>query len=89
MAEIRRYGPVRYFRSEANLHATFNIDPSRPTLGYFVSEWWPGCATRTTLSFGQFSAAEPQSVRSGMLSGGVMFADGLEKDYIRFDGAGI
>lgn len=64
---------------------TLDLDPTQPTLGYFVREPWPSPSTGTSLSFGQLSVSEPLQIRSRMQSGGVIFADGIERDYIGFD----
>lgn len=64
---------------------TIDIDPSRPALGYFVREPWPSNTTGTSLSAGRLRSGDQLVVRSHMQSGGVVFADGIEKDHLRLD----
>ena len=61
------------------------LDPSTPSLLFFVREPWPSPATGTTLSHGRCDAHHGITVTSRMQDGGVIFADGIESDYLSFD----
>lgn len=53
-------------------------------LAWFVREPWPSVATGTALNFGLLNAGQPLDVVSEMGEGGVIFADGVESDYLEF-----
>jgi NAD kinase len=53
-------------------------------VGYFVREPFPSIATSTGMRCGKL-AAEPLAVTSRMNDGGVIFADGIEQDFLAFD----
>lgn len=63
---------------------TLPLDPCAPAAAYFVREAWPSRTTGTSLVAGQLDAATPLQVTSRM-DGGVVFADGIERDYLGFD----
>ena len=65
--------------------ATVELDPSQPELGYFVREPWPSAVTGTSLSIGSLRSTEQIEILSHMRSGGVVFADGIEKDHLSLD----
>ena len=60
------------------------LEPCSPVAAYFVREAWPSRATGTTLTSGQLHSKAPLEITSRM-DGGVVFADGIEKDFISFD----
>lgn len=60
------------------------LDPCEPAAAYFVREAWPSRTTGTTLVSGRLDRAHPLAVTSRM-DGGVVFADGIEQDFIGFD----
>ena len=53
-------------------------------VGYWVREPFPSIATTTRLRNGKLGDA-PLAVTSHMNDGGVIFADGIEQDFIAFD----
>lgn len=58
-------------------------------VGFWVREPFPSVATGTRLRAGRIAAA-PLAVVSRMNEGGVIFADGIEQDFIAFDwGRGV
>jgi NAD kinase len=62
----------------------FDLDPQEKAIAYFVREPFPSVATGTALRAGKLSEST-LTVTSRMNDGGTIFADGMEKDYIRFD----
>jgi NAD kinase len=52
---------------------------------FFAREPWPGRHSGTTMSHGRFGDGGGIFVTSRMNSGGVIFADGVEQDFLRFD----
>ena len=60
------------------------IGPEEPALGYFVREPFPSVATGTDLRAGKVSD-NALRVLSQMNEGGVIFADGIEQDFLSFD----
>jgi NAD kinase len=53
-------------------------------IAYFVREPFPSIATGTTMRHGKLVGA-PLAVTSRMNDGGVIFADGIEQDFLAFD----
>lgn len=60
------------------------IDPFAPVAGYFVREAWPSPGTGTDQIAGLVTARAPLEIVARM-EGGVVFADGIEQDYLRLD----
>lgn len=56
-----------------------------PRLAFFVREAFPSRATGTELTAGEISAGEELVLTSENERGGVVFGDGIEDDYLRFD----
>ncbi len=54
--------------------------PGEPALAWFVREPFPSVATGTELDFGRLGPGESLRVYSEMGEGGVVFADGIERD---------
>lgn len=66
--------------------ATGNIialDPRQPAAAFFVREAWPSRTTDTQLVSGKLTRAKSLRLTSRM-DGGVVFADGIEQDYLSF-----
>ncbi|WP_426169627.1 hypothetical protein [Sandarakinorhabdus sp. DWP1-3-1] len=59
------------------------LAPAERAIGYFVREPFPSVATGTTLKAGKLTDA-PLVVTSRMNDGGVIFADGIEQDFLAF-----
>ncbi len=60
------------------------LDPQERAVGYFVREPFPSIATGTQLRAGKLEG-RGLSITSRMNDGGVVFADGMEQDFIGFD----
>lgn len=70
-------------------HATVPLDPQERAVAFFVREPFPSVATSTSLRFGRLEAS-PLAITSRMNEGGVIFADGVEQDFLTFDwGRGV
>jgi NAD kinase len=65
-------------------HAEMPLGAEERAVGYFVREPFPSIATGTTLIHGRVTAT-PLHVTSRMNDGGVIFADGIEQDFLTFD----
>lgn len=59
--------------------------PTDPSLAFFVREAWPSKATGTTLTAGMCDSDRSLDIVSEMNDGGVIFGDGIEEDFLRFD----
>lgn len=62
----------------------FALFPQERAVGYFVREPFPSIATGTTLRAGKLDQISLR-VTSRMNDGGVIFADGIEQDFLPFD----
>lgn len=60
------------------------LAPEERAVGYWVREPFPSIATATRLRAGKLTDA-PLTVTSRMHEGGVIFADGIEQDFLAFD----
>ena len=60
------------------------LGPEDRAIGYFVREPFPSVSTGTSLRSGKL-ADQPLHVVSQMNDGGVIFADGIEQDFLTFD----
>lgn len=56
-----------------------------PALDYFVREAFPSITTSTSLRSGRIDTAEQLKVCSRLNDGGVIFADGIEQDFLNFE----
>ncbi|MGH6617156.1 hypothetical protein [Sphingomonas sp.] len=65
-------------------HERVALAPEERAVCFFVREPFPSKATGTAMRFGKL-AAEPLGVVSRMNEGGVIFADGIEQDFLAFD----
>jgi NAD kinase len=65
-------------------HIGMEVGPSDASLLYFVREPFPSIATKTNMQFGRIDN-EPLLIASKMNEGGVIFADGIERDFLAFD----
>jgi hypothetical protein len=65
-------------------HLPLAVGVEEAAFGYWVREPFPSVATGTDLRAGKFAGA-PLTVVSRMNEGGVVFADGIEQDFIAFD----
>lgn len=56
-----------------------------PALDYFVREPFPSITTSTTLRSGRIETVERLIICSRLNDGGVIFADGIEQDFLNFE----
>lgn len=63
--------------------ADFECDEEKAL--FLAREPWPSNISGCSLTAGQIDSDNPLSVFSRMDEGGVIFADGIEKDFLRFD----
>ena len=59
--------------------------PEERRMVFFVREAWPSIATGTRITEGNLLPQAALTVTSEMNDGGVIFGDGIEDDYLRFD----
>lgn len=59
--------------------------PSDPAICYLVREAWPSKLTQTRMASGLLRTGDRLVVTSEMNQDGVIFGDGIEEDYLRFD----
>lgn len=76
-------GWARSILTATNQQASFGPEDRRAV--YFAREPWPSRTTGCELSFGEFEDDEEISLVSRMNDGGVIFADGIEQDFLRFN----
>jgi hypothetical protein len=69
----------------AGTHRSLALAPTDRTLALFVREPWPSRSTGASIDFGPLAGRQTVSIVSNMDEGGVIFADGLEQDHMRFD----
>lgn len=65
-------------------HEPLILGTEEAAVAFFVREPFPSMTTSTTLHTGKLDAA-PLSVTSRMNEGGVIFADGIEQDFVPFN----
>lgn len=65
-------------------HLTVGIGSEEAAVGYWVREPFPSVATGTAVRAGKLTSTA-LAVTSRMNEGGVVFADGIEQDFIAFD----
>jgi len=61
-----------------------SLRPEDPALGFFVREPFPSVSTGTSLRSGRLTDSALR-IQSQMNDGGVIFADGIEQDFLAFD----
>jgi NAD kinase len=78
-------GATGWARSIAEAtHLDLTLGREERAVGYWVREPFPSIATTTRMRAGKL-ADTPLAVTSRMNDGGVIFADGIEQDFIAFD----
>lgn len=60
-----------------------------PTLVYAVREPFGSRITGTDIAYGSLAAGQTMTVESQMTEGGVIFSDGIEKDYLAFNSGAV
>ncbi len=69
----------------AATHQTFEIAPGDPKAIYFSREPWPSQQSGCSLRAGTIDHNTNLNIISRINEGGVIFADGIEQDFLRFD----
>ena len=78
-------GATGWARSIAEAtHLDLALGREERAVGYWVREPFPSIATATQIRAGKLTN-HPLSITSRMNDGGVIFADGVEQDFIAFD----
>jgi NAD kinase len=67
-----------------SIHVPIELEPTEPALAFLVREPFPSIATGTEIRAGKLTA-DPLHVISKMNEGGVIFADGVEQDFLEFN----
>lgn len=65
-------------------HNAIQLKPDERALAWLVREPFPSVATGTSMRAGKLTH-EPLAITSHMNDGGVIFADGIEQDFLSFD----
>jgi hypothetical protein len=65
-------------------HAPIPLTPEEHAVAYFVREPFPSISTGTGIRCGKLTGS-PLVVTSRMTDGGVLFADGVEQDFLNFE----
>ena len=76
-------GWARSIMRATHQHVAFAPDERRAV--YFAREPWPSKVTGSELKFGEIVQGMDIELTSRMNDGGVIFADGIEQDYLHFD----
>lgn len=66
-------------------HAAISMPWDAPHLRFAVREPFPSVATQTSLVFGTTDGANPMEILSLMPENGVIFSDGIERDFLAFN----
>jgi len=66
-------------------HAPLSLAPTDATGAFLVREPWPSKHSGVQLRAGLVAAGAQVSLASRINEGGVIFADGIEQDFLRFD----
>jgi NAD kinase len=66
-------------------HDDYAIGPTDAAAAFFAREPWPSRQSGSAMRSGQISPDAALQIRSRINEGGVIFADGIEPDFIAFD----
>jgi hypothetical protein len=66
-------------------HDSLTVDPAAAAGAFFVREPWPSRHSGATLRAGLVHAGAQLTLTSRISEGGVVFADGIEQDFLGFD----
>jgi NAD kinase len=67
------------------MHVDLSLKPDENALAFFVREAFSSVATGTSIRAGKIDNSNPIRITSRMNDGGVIFADGIEHDFLGFD----
>ena len=76
-------GWARSILTATRRQAAFSPEERRAI--FFAREPWPSKATGCDLAFGEVAGDTKMAVTSRMNDGGVIFADGIEQDFLKFE----
>lgn len=76
-------GWARSIMAATGAHTDFG--PEDPKAAFFAREPWPSKVSGCRLRYGEIGPGEDISVLSRMNDGGLIFADGIEQDFLKFD----
>lgn len=62
-----------------------SFPPEAKRAAFFAREPWPSKTTGSAMAYGEIEPDRSVSIVSQMNDGGVIFADGVEQDYLRFE----
>ena len=66
-------------------HRTFDIEPEDKRAAFFAREPWPSCISGCEINAGEIHGQAELLISSRINDGGVIFADGIEQDFLPFD----
>ena len=66
-------------------HEQIALGVDEAALAFFVREPFPSVSSGTSVRAGRIDAKHPIRITSRMNEGGVVFADGIEQDFLNFD----
>lgn len=84
IAETRHSRPPQRSRSNQKPPSDIRFDWDADFLYYSVREPFPSKTSSASIVFGKVTTAQPLVVKSQMPENGVIFSDGIEKDFVQF-----
>lgn len=66
-------------------HRAFDIDPKERRAAFFAREPWPSRTSGCDIAAGEIPPDDELIILSRLNEGGVIFADGIEQDFLPFD----
>lgn len=66
-------------------HREISLGPDERQAVFFAREPWPSRTSGTKLNFGRIANPKTLNITSRMNSDGVIFADGIEQDFLKFN----
>ena len=78
-------GIAKFYGIPAPAELSHPIDRAAAVLFYTVREPYPSASTGASMVFGQITEKTPLQIVSHMPENGVIFSDGMEQDFLRFN----